>query len=52
MNMLQDADGVIRCRSSSQQDGGVLVEIRDDDKGKWFKLFKISFEDTLTTRAL
>ena len=50
--MLIDKNGDVRCRSSTQIDGGVLVEIRNEAQSEWFKLFKINMEDTLTSTAL
>ena len=52
LGMMPDDNWLIRGRVSMTEDGGTLVELRDDAEGDWYEYMQISMTDAMNTSPM
>jgi len=52
LGMMPDDNWLIRGRVSMTEDGGTLVELRDDADGEWYEYMNIAMEDSMNTSPM
>lgn len=52
LGMMPDDNWLIRARVSMTEDGGTLVEMRDDADGEWYEYMNVAMTDSMNTAPM